>query len=448
MATRKLNKPRKLDLEADSQVFCFFCNRYLNRDQFYYNGNPKNKSHMTPICRSCAKEIAEQHGSSTKKGLTKQSLLRSLRYMDKPFIVDKFTAACDAKERNANNAGITRDVFGFYMSFLQTDPKTKELSWEDGDESEYTLANLPQEQRDTTEAVEDRPLSLALTDEIMEEMEINRRDVIRLIGYDPYVSELPSDKPLLYSKTIGFLDASPDVNEDEMKISSIIEIVKLFNQAEKINTTISALSTTPDAIAENIVAIGNLEATKKNIMTTALNLAKDNAISVAHNTTKSKGSHTFAGMAKKLNELNLREQHVNAFDIETCYGMEQVAQLSNKAILDQINLNENDFPEMILEQRMMIQKWKKVAQKATEQARILLQENLDLKAALNRFDVNEIVVNSVTIDTDGGLNDSELLSDQFQEEVRLIEDNVLDYDGTVTFSEEEVGDSDEQSPTA
>jgi hypothetical protein len=56
-----------------------------------------------------------------------------------------------------------------------------------------------------------------------------------------------------------------------------------------------------------------------------------------HNKNASKGENTFAGKIKKLKELNLREAELNAFDIGTCEGMRQVADISNASIIKQLH---------------------------------------------------------------------------------------------------------------
>ena len=77
--------------------------------------------------------------------------------------------------------------------------------------------------------------------------------------------------------------------------------------------------------------------------------------------------------------MNLREAENNAFDIGTCEGMRQVADISNASILKQIHLDENDYTEMLGQQREMIVKLQQQADENAEKARILLRENVDLK---------------------------------------------------------------------
>ena len=63
--------------------------------------------------------------------------------------------------------------------------------------------------------------------------------------------------------------------------------------------------------------------------------------------------------------------------------MRQVADISNESILNKIKLDENDYNDMLAEQRILLQKSIERADKFEEQARILLRENVDLKDYLN-----------------------------------------------------------------
>ena len=92
-----------------------------------------------------------------------------------------------------------------------------------------------------------------------------------------------------------------------------------------------------------------------------------------------------------MKEMNLREAEVNIFDAETAIGLAKVADISNASILKQINLDENDYVQMLTEQKKMIEDLNKRANEAIEKARILLRENIDLKKLLeeNGMDIKE-----------------------------------------------------------
>ena len=170
-----------------------------------------------------------------------------------------------------------------------------------------------------------------------------------------------------------------DSNEDMMRISSAISIVRGFLQIEKIDDMIADFMKDPLKAANNVGTIKSLQDMKKNVNSTITNLAAESCLSLKNNKNASKGEDTWTGKIKKLKELNLREAEVNAFDIGTATGMRQVADISNASIMKQIRLDENDYTEMLGQQREMIVQLQERLEQKEEEARLLLRENIDLK---------------------------------------------------------------------
>ena len=97
------------------------------------------------------------------------------------------------------------------------------------------------------------------------------------------------------------------------------------------------------------------------------------------NNNKSKGANTLSGKIKKLTEIGLRDAKINAFDIGTCEGMRQVAEISEAARHKQIGYDENIAQEIKDIKIELVEKLSKERDKAIEDARKLLMENKDLK---------------------------------------------------------------------
>ena len=398
MATAKKNtEPAKLtpaqmrrrieDLEEQIRIFkedtawCCMCGKAKRKDKFYISTDPNLKPGLTPICKECARILAlrvDKNGEEHEP--TKDSVKMALRYLGKPYLDTVWNAS--VQESDSLNAGKTKtNVWASYakniamvnyvgMTYFDSDIFKVKVVYDD----EKTVEN--------TETNKD----------IIAAFEQNQKDAIRLLGYDPFVKESVSDQPFLYSNLIGYLDASEDANEDRMRLSSIIEIVKGFNHIEKINDIIANLMNDIQNIERNISTIKNLEDTKNKITTSVLNLAKDNGISLKHSVNASKGENTWTGKVRKMKEMNLREQEVNLYDVEYSAGLAQVADISNASILKQIRIDENDSADMIIQQRELINKYKKIADEYEEKARILLRENIDLKALIKEkgIDIEEV----------------------------------------------------------
>ena len=82
---------------------------------------------------------------------------------------------------------------------------------------------------------------------------------------------------------------------------------------------------------------------------------------------------------KKLTEEGLREAKVSLFDVGTCKGMKQVAEISEAARHKQIGVDENILSEIRDIKVQLVESLQKERDAAKERARILLRENADLK---------------------------------------------------------------------
>ena len=298
---------------------------------------------------------------------------RPSNVFDKPYF-DKIWDASYFEYINYNNPKKRTNIWASYIKNIGL-PQYKTLRWRDGDLfTNYKEMALKQAQQEVGTASSDE---IEKSQEINEEYEKNRSDVIRLLGYDPFEKEQEEDKPLLYSQLIGYLDLGGD-NEDMMRTSSAITIVRGFLQQAKLDDMIAKAMSSPN-VSNKSGEIKSYLDSKQKVSSTISQLAEQSCLSLKHNKNASKGENTFTGKIKKLKEINLRDAEVNAFDIGTAEGMRQVADISNASIMKQIALDENDYTEMLAKQREMIVKLQEKADINEEKARILLRENLDLK---------------------------------------------------------------------
>lgn len=389
MATTKETQPKLTaaqlrkkveDLEAKVQslkegAWCCLCDTHKARDKFYVSTDPLNQSGVTPICKECAKKLALKIGKDkVEHEPDRESVQLALRYLNKPFLEDLWDSSVLESE-NLASGKVKSNPWVAYIKNVAMG-QYNGLGYMDGD-----IYHIPT----TTETTETSTLEAEnskINAEILESFTQNKKDTIRLLGYDPFQKEAPSDQPYLYASLIGYLDASEDANEDRLKTSSSIEIVKNFSHIEKINDVITTLMADVKNMEKNISTIKNLEDTKNKITASVLSLARDNGISLKHSVNASKGENTWTGKVRKMKEMNLMEAETNLYDVEYSAGLRQVAEISDAAIVKQIRLDENDYNDMIVQQRELINKYKKSADDNEEKARVLLRENYDLKALL------------------------------------------------------------------
>ena len=345
---------------------CNMCGKLKDASDFYKSTDPLCTTGVTRICKMCAAKLAYSEDlKGNKKAPDEQSVQLALRYLDKPF----FQKLYDESILEAANTMSGRPKNNTWTSYIKniSMPQYNTLTWKDGDcgNSSTLLPSIG---------------SVDNSDEVKKMYKTNKRTVISALGYDPFESAADADKPLMYGKLVGFLDES--TQDDELKLGACVEIVHSLNQSEKINTVINALQKTPESIIKNSANIKALEATKKDIMKTTLDLARDNGISIKHSNRNTKGAHTLTGKLKMLKQSDLRSKEMNLFDINTAEGMKQVAELSFEAIMKQINPDENDFAEMVRTQAEMIKELQNKCDVAEEEARVYRRENNDLKEFL------------------------------------------------------------------
>ena len=382
MATKMGRK--KTTQVKKNKYLCPYCNTEKTEDHFYISTDPLIATGRCVMCKDCAEKIARNWDPVLEEfgDCTKTSIMQALERLDKPY----FDTVWDASYFEVHNPGTRKnqlkDIWGAYIKNISM-PQYKTLRWRDGD-----IYSTFRERAVASAAITHREeVTVFKNDEINDAYKKNRSDVIRLLGYDPFESEDEVDKPLLYSQLIGYLDLGGD-NDDMMRTSSAITIVRGFLQQSKIDDKIARLMSNIDT-AGNSGEIKSLLESKQKLSSSISTLAEQSCLSLKHSKNASKGENTWTGKIKKIKELNLREGEVNGFDIATCRGMQQVMDLSNASILKQLNLDESEYSDIIAEQRQLVTQLTIEKDSYKEIARILLRENLDLKDVLKDNDLLE-----------------------------------------------------------
>ena len=378
MAARSPGK-RTVKKEAEPKYLCPYCNKEKKASEFYMSSDPLIMTGKTTMCKECAEKIARNWDGRTGEfgDCTKASVQEALERLDKPYF-DKLWDASYFEYINDNNPKKRTNIWAAYIKNIGM-PQYKTLRWRDGDLfTNYKEMALKQAQQEVGTASSDE---IAKSQEINEEYEKNRSDVIRLLGYDPFEKEQEEDKPLLYSQLIGYLDMSGE-NDDMMRTSSAITIVRGFLQQSKLDDMIAKAMSSPN-VSNKSGEIKTYLDSKQKVASTVSQLAEQSCLSLKHNKSASKGENTWTGKIKKLKELNLREAEVNGFDIGTCRGMQQVLEMSDASIMKQLNLDESEWSDMVAEQRQKLIELQNSLDVYKEINRLLLRENIDLRDTLN-----------------------------------------------------------------
>lgn len=380
MAVKNPARKQAVKKSAVKEYLCPYCNTVKKERDFYISSDPLVMTGKTSMCKDCAEKIARNWDERKQEygDCTKASVQEALERLDKPFLDTIWDASYFEYVNGGENSKRT-NIWAAYIKNIGMQ-QYRGMRWRDGDLfSNYKEVAIKQARQEVQndEVPKDQ--------EINEEYTKNRYDVIRLLGYDPFEKEQEEDKPLLYSQLIGYLDASGE-NDDMMRTSSAITIVRGFLQQAKLDDMIAKAMSSPN-VSNKTGEIKSCLDAKQKVASTVSQLAEQSCLSLKHNKNQSKGENTWTGKIKKIKELNLREGEVNGFDIATCRGMQQVMDLSNASILKQLNLDESEYSDIIAEQRKLVTDTIKERDSYKEICRILLRENLDLKDIMAENDM-------------------------------------------------------------
>ena len=357
--------------EEKEEYLCYCCGEKKKKSSFYASSDPFNGIGVTPFCKLCVEKIARNY--SEQRGqygeVTKASLCEALERIDLPYF-DKLWESSYNEVHDPNLKHPKTNVWSAYIKNVKL-PQYNGMRWRDGDLF-----------KDGTKATNtDDELEKSLSPEVLDEYKTNKRDIIRLVGYDPFANyPVEQDLPVLYAQLISFIDE--ETKNDGMKMNAVIQIVQSFNQIQKLNDAINELSADIQKLNANNGTIKQHADTISKLLSGANALAKDNGISLNYNNNKSKGQNTLTGKMKELNQIGFRAEKINMYDIDYCKGMQQVAEVSAKAQVDQIGFDENTFNEINNIRRELVDELQKQRDKAVERARVLLVENKDLKEFL------------------------------------------------------------------
>lgn len=386
---------------------CYMCDTTKKKDKFHVSTDPYNKSGVCPICKVCAEKIAcrvDKNGELHEP--TKESVQLALKFENKPFLESVWNSAIQETE-NLVSGKVRTNVWASYCHIVAM-VNYVGLTYFDSDMFKEKIIY-------SDELTEDDVINSHVGQDTYDSFLKNKADVVRLLDYDPFEKESISDQPFLYSQLLGLLDSSEEANEDMMRTSSAISIVRGFLQSSKIDDSIAKLMSDINNLEKNSATIKSLQDSKSKITGMIKDLAAESCLSLKNSKHSVKGENTWTGKIRKIKELNLRDGQVNGFDIATCRGMQQVLDLSNASILKQLNLDESEWSDMVAELRQVRIDLQKQLDSYKEINRVLLQENLDLKDYIEEKGVN-LSINTVNLkDLYSPFSDLETESEEVEE---------------------------------
>lgn len=361
----------RFQVQEAKTPLCLNCGTNGKVNSFYISNNATHihNSCRLPYCKECLETFYQEYYKKT--GRSDLAIFYLCRKCDVFFSTKVFEGAESASLK------MNQSLVSCYFRMLNSIKDNAGFKDNFNDSANFLdLEILEDKYRSGKLEIGGNNVSVVAPDVWTEEDEINKKDCIKMLGYDPFFDNTTAEKKFLYNTLLPFLDDA--TLEDAFKLPIVIEVVKSLGQVEKLNKTFTSMMASAENIEENASKISSLVGSKDKLYRSILAMAKDNGISVNHALNKSQGAGTLSRIVKELEEIGLREAKMNLFDIETSESMKQVQDISNKSLMEQINLQESELWDMIAELREVRIKLDKKVNELTELLRLERVKNSDL----------------------------------------------------------------------
>lgn len=354
--SRKIKNPENYQICTECKT-----NKNLTTGFYMVKNNILYPSNRLGVCKVCLKKQIYNED----KTVDIEKFKNVLQQLNLPYLQDVYDVS---KSQN--------DIVGDYFRQINSMPQYQGLTWNNSMNEEVDKPN-----NDKVQEEDNKLIFIEETVVITEEDKKIQQDVMKLLGYDPFIGYSTFDQKFLYGELIPYLDE--ETLEDQYKVSVILQILNNNNQIRKIDLAINNLSSNALSLIENDSKVKSLTAIKSQIAKQSDNLSKENGIAVKHRGDKKAGRSTLGFMMKDLRELTFNDAEENFYDMETAHGMQMVADISNKSILSQLNFDEKDIDDMFKQQRDYIKQLENANRELEEKIRLLSENLIKLQEECN-----------------------------------------------------------------
>lgn len=345
------SKPKKSETSNREKRTCIICgSSHVYRLELAFYNTPyapasENNNAYSRICKNCVEKMYQD--ILTKTDNVYLAVETCCHYLDVPYV----PAFAKITELNKNRRPMSE-----YVNTLLTSQAYEGLTYADSIADRYTPDG---EQKIATPREKDWD-----KDSVQ-----NMNYIKNIVGYDPFDDETYSDadRKFLYNTMSGYCPDSTIAN-DSHKLNSIINIVRQLLQVNKVTNEINRQLSLP---VEEQTDIKNLADMQKTFFQSIDRMAEKNSISQAKS---SRGANTLTARMQMLQNDGFRNIEVNMFDIKQAKQLQALADMSAKAMINAIELEDNDYSEIIAEQRDMVVRLNRENEELKEQVRILTNE--------------------------------------------------------------------------
>lgn len=303
-----------------------------------------------PFCRSCLRDLFNTYYK--KYGDVDIAFMLVCQIMDLPFIPHLAQSALDSKPGTF--------PIGDYISRLAV---SNQLDMTYGDGYIKSLSDGTSDKAAKRERLEKKWDKDSLQ---------NKSYVLKIVSYDPFIEESYSseDRRFLFNTMAGYC---PDdtAASDSHRLQSMLNIVTLQLQAHKVGELIAEqLSCNPP----DAKLIDMYQKTQSGLYSSINSMAKENGVSMSGS--NEKPTNTLTERMKKLQEEKFESIEFNMYSVEESAALQEIADISMKSVLRELQFEDRDFSEIISEQRELIDRLYKENSEQAEELRLLKNKEI------------------------------------------------------------------------
>lgn len=336
---------------------CTHCGSQTRRpdEHFYRFMSPAtaNNNGYTRVCKMCINGLYENFRLRFDSATL--AVQMCCHYLDMPYVEEAAIRAIDHKTVATMTAYANSINTERYHNMLYTDTIAEQYTKLKADVGKATDEN--REKNWDRESLQ------------------NMAYVKNIVGYDPFDDKNYSldDRKFLFNTMASYCPDSSIMN-DSHKLNSILNIVRELHQ---VNKTQEALNKEMSKSNPNLKVIQDWNNVKKTQLQSIDRMAEKNDVS---NSSATKGSTTLTGRMQALSDDSFRDIEVNLYDIEQSAQLQKLADISAKAVIAAIELEDNDYVSMVEEQREIIAKLQGENKSLQEENRILKNKSYEEEA--------------------------------------------------------------------
>lgn len=202
--------------------------------------------------------------------------------------------------------------------------------------------------------------------QLSEEDKKCRLSVIEICGADPFADDSPEERPKLYRDAATILTDA--MRKDLPKQKAALTIVRNYNNLDKYQKAINEIMQSGAVDEATQKQLDQYIKIQKTIQDSINATAEKNNFTVKGIGTDGKGM--LSDVMAQISEKGIDEGVTNFYDIATSKSIGEIANISFKAQLNQINLSKTDYADIIGTQNALIREAQDKARKAVEALRV------------------------------------------------------------------------------